>query len=265
MSHTIHTHAAPDLEIPKAFDRLRDVVYNLWWSWSPEAHELFDRLAPATWRHYRNPIDVLIDLDPERWKGLAEDEAFTRSYHALVERFDSYMGEEATWFSRHHPAYDDGPFAYFSMEFGWHECMQIYSGGLGVLSGDHCNEVEATSFHEGIPGHHLQVAIATELGDSVPAFRRHGYIGAYAEGWALYTERLADEMGLYGSQLDRMGMLSLDSLRSSRLVVDTGSTRSAGPGDRRSTSWRRTPRCRCTPSKKKWTATSASRAKPSRT
>lgn len=84
------------------------------------------------------------------------------------------------------------------------------------------HEVEATSFHEGIPGHHLQVAIATELGDSVPAFRRHGYIGAYAEGWALYTERLADEMGLYGSQLDRMGMLSLDSLRSSRLVVDTG-------------------------------------------
>ena len=84
------------------------------------------------------------------------------------------------------------------------------------------HEVEATSFHEGIPGHHLQVAIATERGDSVPAFRRHGYIGAYAEGWALYTERLADEMGLYGSQLDRMGMLSLDSLRSSRLVVDTG-------------------------------------------
>jgi uncharacterized protein (DUF885 family) len=84
------------------------------------------------------------------------------------------------------------------------------------------HEVEATSFHEGIPGHHLQVAIATEVGDSVPAFRRHGYIGAYAEGWALYAERLADEMGLYGSQLDRMGMLSLDSLRSSRLVVDTG-------------------------------------------
>jgi uncharacterized protein (DUF885 family) len=84
------------------------------------------------------------------------------------------------------------------------------------------HEVEATSYHEGIPGHHLQVGIAIELGDSVPAFRRHGYIGAYAEGWALYTERLADEMGLYESQLARMGMLSLDSLRASRLVVDTG-------------------------------------------
>jgi uncharacterized protein (DUF885 family) len=83
-------------------------------------------------------------------------------------------------------------------------------------------EVEATAFHEGIPGHHLQLAIAQELGDSVPAFRRHGHIVAYGEGWALYTERLVDEMGLYGSQLDRMGMLSGDSMRAGRLVVDTG-------------------------------------------
>jgi len=83
-------------------------------------------------------------------------------------------------------------------------------------------EVEATAFHEGIPGHHLQLAIAQELGDSVPAFRRHGFIVAYGEGWALYTERLVDEMGLYGSQLDRLGMLSADSMRAGRLVVDTG-------------------------------------------
>jgi uncharacterized protein (DUF885 family) len=83
-------------------------------------------------------------------------------------------------------------------------------------------EVEATAFHEGIPGHHLQIAIAQELGDKVPAFRRHTYVGAYSEGWGLYTERLADEMGLYGSELDRVGMLSADSLRASRLVVDTG-------------------------------------------
>lgn len=83
-------------------------------------------------------------------------------------------------------------------------------------------EVESTAFHEGIPGHHLQIAIAQELGDKVPAFRRHTYIGAYSEGWGLYTERLADEMGLYGSELDRVGMLSADSMRACRLVVDTG-------------------------------------------
>ncbi|MEX1287229.1 MAG: DUF885 domain-containing protein [Acidimicrobiia bacterium] len=82
-------------------------------------------------------------------------------------------------------------------------------------------EIQATAFHEGIPGHHLQLAISQELED-VPAFQRHARITAYAEGWGLYTERLADEMGLYSSQLDRIGMLSADSMRACRLVVDTG-------------------------------------------
>ncbi len=78
------------------------------------------------------------------------------------------------------------------------------------------------AFHEAIPGHHLQLAIATERTD-LPAFRRLslGHTG-YVEGWALYTERLADEMGLYDSDLDRLGMLSSDVWRAGRLVVDTG-------------------------------------------
>jgi uncharacterized protein (DUF885 family) len=83
-------------------------------------------------------------------------------------------------------------------------------------------EVESTAFHEGIPGHHLQGTIAQELGDAVPDFRRHLHIVAYGEGWGLYSERVSDEMGIYGSQLDRMGMLSADSMRAGRLVVDTG-------------------------------------------
>ncbi len=84
------------------------------------------------------------------------------------------------------------------------------------------HEVEYTAFHEGIPGHHLQGSIAQELGDAVPEFRRHIYIVAYGEGWGLYSERVSDEMGLYSSQLNRMGMLSADSMRAGRLVVDTG-------------------------------------------
>jgi len=135
----IRTRSAPDLEVPEVFSRLLDVVYNLWWSWSPRAHSLYDRLAPAIWRHYRNPIDVLIDLGPERWSALLEDDDLASSYHALVADFDAYMHPpQPTWFQRQHEGYDGGPFAYFSMEFGWHECLQIYSGGLGVLSGDHC-------------------------------------------------------------------------------------------------------------------------------
>jgi uncharacterized protein (DUF885 family) len=82
-------------------------------------------------------------------------------------------------------------------------------------------ESEALAFHESVPGHHFQIAIAQELED-LPQFRKNATATAYVEGWGLYTERLADEMGLYSSELARMGMLSFDSWRSARLVVDTG-------------------------------------------
>ena len=82
-------------------------------------------------------------------------------------------------------------------------------------------EAEALAFHEAIPGHHLQIAISQEL-PAVPAFRKHTGMTAFVEGWALYTERLSEEMGLYTADLDRMGMLSYQAWRASRLVVDTG-------------------------------------------
>ncbi|MDB4961742.1 MAG: hypothetical protein JWP01_1741, partial [Myxococcales bacterium] len=82
-------------------------------------------------------------------------------------------------------------------------------------------ELEALTWHESIPGHHTQIAISQELG-AMPAFRKLDGSTAYVEGWALYTERLADEMGLYSSDLDRIGKLSYDAWRASRLVVDTG-------------------------------------------
>jgi uncharacterized protein (DUF885 family) len=82
-------------------------------------------------------------------------------------------------------------------------------------------EAEALAFHESVPGHHLQIAVAQELPD-LPAFQRMLGSTAYAEGWGLYTERLSDEMGLYSSEMDRFGILSFDAWRAGRLVVDTG-------------------------------------------
>lgn len=82
-------------------------------------------------------------------------------------------------------------------------------------------ESEALAFHESIPGHHLQLTIAQEL-EGVPDFRRNAFITVFHEGWGLYSERLADEMGLYSGDLERFGILSFDSWRAGRLVVDTG-------------------------------------------
>lgn len=82
-------------------------------------------------------------------------------------------------------------------------------------------EAESIAFHEAIPGHHLQLSISQEL-DGLPEFQRHDGATSYIEGWGLYAERLADEMGLYSGDLDRIGMLTADSWRSARLVVDTG-------------------------------------------
>jgi uncharacterized protein (DUF885 family) len=82
-------------------------------------------------------------------------------------------------------------------------------------------EAEVLAFHEAVPGHHLQIAIAQEL-DGLPAFRRLGGPTSYIEGWGLYSERLSEEMGLLSGDLDRFGVLSFDAWRACRLVVDTG-------------------------------------------
>ena len=134
----IKTRATAMIEIPVQFLRLRDIAYNFWWSWSPRAHALFEMIDSLRWTHYRNPIELLIDLEPDRWHELQNDADFIKCYRSLVEDFDAYMApEQPTWFERHYPDHDGSPIAYFSTEFGWHESLQIYSGGLGVLSGDH--------------------------------------------------------------------------------------------------------------------------------
>ncbi|HXU80031.1 MAG TPA: DUF885 domain-containing protein, partial [Polyangia bacterium] len=82
-------------------------------------------------------------------------------------------------------------------------------------------EAEVLAFHESVPGHHTQIALAMEM-TGLPEFRKHLGPTSFVEGWALYTERLTDEMGLYSADLDRMGKLSFDAWRATRLVVDTG-------------------------------------------
>ncbi|HKQ61995.1 MAG TPA: alpha-glucan family phosphorylase [Candidatus Polarisedimenticolaceae bacterium] len=127
-----------ELRIPEPFSRLRDIAYNLWWSWSPQAHRLFNRIDSQRWLESRNPVELLVDLEPHRWAVLEENGDFIQSYRALVQDFDDYVDpERETWFDRTFPDYREGPIVYFSTEFGWHESLQTYSGGLGILAGDH--------------------------------------------------------------------------------------------------------------------------------
>jgi uncharacterized protein (DUF885 family) len=83
------------------------------------------------------------------------------------------------------------------------------------------DQVEAITYHEGIPGHHLQISIAQELND-LPDFRKHEHYTAYTEGWALYSERLGKEVGFYQDPYSDYGRLEADNWRAIRLVIDTG-------------------------------------------
>jgi len=127
-----------DIAVPDELSRLRELAYNLWWSWTPRARRLFSDIHTQLWATYRNPVELLINIEPHHWESLQGGGSFMSDYRRVIREFDRYMDpERQTEFSRMHPDYKGGPVAYISTEFGLHECLGIYSGGLGVLSGDH--------------------------------------------------------------------------------------------------------------------------------
>ena len=122
--------------LPPRLERLRDIAYNVWWAWNPDAVELFTRIDPELWkRSHSNPVLLLAETDQSRLEGAARDDAFLAAFDAVVTAFDRYMYDKG-WFGRTFP---ESPMrvAYFSAEYGLSEAIAIYSGGLGVLSGDH--------------------------------------------------------------------------------------------------------------------------------
>ena len=125
--------------LPPSLERLRDLAYNLRWSWDHETIALFRRLDRNLWdQTERNPVAMLGLLSQEALQAAAEDEAFLAHLDRVCSRFDSYMKPaNKTWYERHYGAAEKPFIAYFSMEYGLTECLRNYSGGLGVLSGDH--------------------------------------------------------------------------------------------------------------------------------
>jgi starch phosphorylase len=122
--------------LPPKLEGLRRLAYNLWWSWNPRARILFSRIDAGAWARYRNPIPVLSGA--VSWTHLLDNSTFMAEYEDVLREFDAYMSNGADhWFPRRYGDQLTGPIAYFCAEYGFHESLGIYSGGLGVLAGDH--------------------------------------------------------------------------------------------------------------------------------
>ncbi|KXS40124.1 MULTISPECIES: alpha-glucan family phosphorylase [unclassified Candidatus Frackibacter] len=128
-------------KLPAKIKGLKDLAYNLWWSWNEEAEELFKRIDEEAWVEVdKNPVELLAKVPYEELEAISEEDYFIKKYKRVMQEFNDYLKSEDTWFNQNYSfSRDDNQvMAYFSTEFGLHETLPIYSGGLGVLSGDHC-------------------------------------------------------------------------------------------------------------------------------
>jgi len=128
-------------KIPPRIERLEQLAYNFWWSWHREARDIFKMLDYPLWRSTsHNPVKMLREVSPERLEEVAADPLFLRRYDAVLMALDADLKNGHLWFPTQHPDLTSRPVAYFSAEFGLHQSLPTYAGGLGVLAGDHCKE-----------------------------------------------------------------------------------------------------------------------------
>lgn len=125
--------------LPEKLARLKDIAYNLWWSWNSDAIDLYREIDLNLWEKLgKNPVRFLQEVSQKKLEEKLNDDDFIKRYEQVVNKYDSYMSEENTWFNINMPDKKNHMVAYFSAEYGLNEVLPIYSGGLGVLSGDHC-------------------------------------------------------------------------------------------------------------------------------
>lgn len=165
-------------KIPEKISRLPELAYNLWWSWTLDARNLFKKLDYPLWRSTQhNPVAMLHLMSPQVLENAAQDAAFVRRYNKVMMQYDQMLTNGHTWFHTKYPQYVDKTIAYFSFEFGLHNSLPIYSGGLGILSGDHTKEASDLGlpfvavgfmypqgyFRQRVPSHGWQEAVYQQL------------------------------------------------------------------------------------------------------
>ena len=125
-------------QLPKRISKLYDISYNLWWSWNTEFLRLFKKIDMDLWEKCeKNPVKFLRLVSQDRLEEAASDQEFLKEYDKIVRNFEDYMDAKSTWYSKKYPNSAHDLIAYFSAEYGLDETVAIYSGGLGILSGDH--------------------------------------------------------------------------------------------------------------------------------
>lgn len=125
-------------QLPKRIEKLSEIANNLWWSWNTEFLRLFRKIDKDLWeKSGKNPIKFLKEVSQEKLETASKDIIFLHEYDKNVENFESYMESKDTWFANKYPENKKDLIAYFSAEYGLDETIPIYSGGLGILSGDH--------------------------------------------------------------------------------------------------------------------------------
>ena len=125
-------------QLPEKISRLTEIANNLWWSWNTEFLKLFQMIDIDLWENVgKNPIKFLKLVNQSKIEEISENSEFLKQYNRVVENFDNYMNSKDTWFNKKYPNNKNDLIAYFSAEYGLDEILPIYSGGLGILSGDH--------------------------------------------------------------------------------------------------------------------------------
>ena len=125
-------------QLPKRINKLQEISYNLWWSWNTDFLRLFKVMDIDLWEKIdKNPVKFLKQVTQEKIEQAMQNTEFSNAYDKVVEDFEDYMKSKNTWFSKKYPENRNDLIAYFSAEYGLDQILPIYSGGLGILSGDH--------------------------------------------------------------------------------------------------------------------------------
>ncbi len=125
------------LPMPDELERLADLAYNLWWSWNPDAAQIWSALDAKKWATGQNPITLLQQVERDQWEALVTSGSFLDRYHDVLHRFDNHMSGAGSWYATEHGDDLKGPIAYLCAEYGIEAKLRLYSGGLGILAGDH--------------------------------------------------------------------------------------------------------------------------------